>query len=98
MPLTGFLKHFELTQDFGSSNISDLSAIPVDEDFVLVISTLGGKTFNKGLYRIYSADKIMAATEMISRYFPESEDRFTVFGYDWLGRQFAVDRKRKENG
>ncbi|TWT34793.1 T6SS immunity protein Tdi1 domain-containing protein [Blastopirellula retiformator] len=71
----------------------------VDEPTVCsVLKNLGGKTFNDGLYRVLRADEVEEATEAGCLAFPELAQHITVFGYDWLGRQFAADAGRRSKG
>ena len=69
----------------------------IDDEFRFCIKELGGKTFNNGLYRVYRDDQVLIATESMKKVFPELNKRIVCFGYDWLGRTFAVDIARKEN-
>ncbi|MCG8509375.1 MAG: hypothetical protein MI741_09115, partial [Rhodospirillales bacterium] len=66
-----------------------------DKDFELVIRTLGGTTYEHGLYRVVIASKVASATDAISHVFPETRGRIRVFAYDWLGRHFAIDVKEQ---
>ena len=54
----------------------------------------GGRSFSHGLYRVHSTGSSRAAAELVRSAFPEFAGRFACFGYDWLGRQFAVDSAR----
>ena len=63
-----------------------------------ILDHLGGKTFNNGLYRVLRADQVHALTQAMEDVFPEYRGRIVPFGFDWLGRHFASDNKRIENG
>jgi hypothetical protein len=54
----------------------------------------GGQSFNEGLYRIHSERSAQDANALVLAAFPEFAKRFSCFGYDWLGRQFAIDAGR----
>ena len=62
------------------------------------IKEFGGKSYNHGIYRIYAAGQIEAATERIERAFPDFKGRIVCFAYDWLGSHFALDMNRNHNG
>ena len=62
------------------------------------MSKYAGLSVGGGLYRIHELEKIEEWNEIISEYFAEFRDRFSCFGFDWLGRQFALDRQRLLEG
>ena len=97
MILKPFINSFEITADSGDL----VSAIPfncADPKLVEIITALGGKTFCHGLYRILRSDQVPEAIEAMVGVFPEFSKRIVPFGYDWLGRHFAVDYKRMSGG
>jgi len=63
-----------------------------------LLSSFGGMSFNHGLYRIVRAQDLAAWSNRIILGFPAFAGRITCFGYDWLGRTFAIDAKRTEEG
>ncbi len=91
-----FCGAFKMTADTGNGDLPTDAA--ADEDFVECLGELGGKTFERGLYRVYRGDQVLGATRNMSEVFPEFAKRILVFGYDWLGRHFAVDSGRVEMG
>jgi Domain of unknown function (DUF1851) len=58
----------------------------------------GGASFRGGLYRIVHPADLMTWQDRIHFAYPEFEGRIFCFGFDWLGRVFALDIKRTENG
>ncbi|HET9655067.1 MAG TPA: T6SS immunity protein Tdi1 domain-containing protein [Kineosporiaceae bacterium] len=54
----------------------------------------GGCTFGRGLYRVHTERSAQAATQLVINAFPEYRGRVSCFGFDWLGRQFALDSGR----
>tara|TARA_R110002096_G_scaffold203718_11_gene389069 strand:- start:2921 stop:3517 length:597 start_codon:yes stop_codon:yes gene_type:complete len=56
-----------------------------------LLSSSGGATFANGLYRLHGAGDIGAWTKNVEATFPEYEGALVCFGYDWLGRHFALD-------
>lgn len=67
-------------------------------DLALIISELGGQTFNHGLYRVLREDQLVASRDAMECVFPEYRGRIIPFAFDWLGRHFASDLARVENG
>jgi hypothetical protein len=56
----------------------------------------GGATFDDGLYRLHSPETSVRADEAVAAAFPELRGRVRCFGFDWLGRQFAIDVQAPE--
>jgi len=57
-----------------------------------------GASFGGGLYRVHDSVTGPRAFTFVSDAFPEFTQRSCPFGYDWLGRQFAVDSERVDKG
>ncbi len=57
-----------------------------------------GCSFNGGLYRTHSSQSIVYWNRVVGEAFPDFSKRICCFGYDWLGRQFALDSGRIESG
>jgi hypothetical protein len=57
-----------------------------------------GCSFENGLYRFHDRLTGPSAAELVTEAFPQFASRACPFGYDWLGRQFAVDSGRCERG
>ena len=57
----------------------------------------GGTTFDQGLYRVHAAQDIVRWTANVEVAFPGFAQRLVCFGYDWLGRHFALDQQRLHN-
>lgn len=57
-----------------------------------------GCTFQQGLYRMHDRASASWGQAVLADAFPEMATRLRVFGYDWLGRQFAVDDERVQDG
>ena len=55
-----------------------------------------GCSFENGLYRLHDAVTGPKGEAWIAEAFPEFASRACPFGYDWLGRQLAVDAGRVE--
>jgi hypothetical protein len=61
-------------------------------------SLFGGQSFNGGMYRVVDPADLPEWQERIHSAFPEFKGRIVCFGYDWLGRVFALDTGRLEGG
>lgn len=64
------------------------------DDIVEFMNNFAGKTFLNGLYRVHNKEDIAKWNEILKNAFPKFENEIQVFGYDWLGRNFALDKKR----
>jgi type VI secretion system (T6SS) immunity protein Tdi1 len=75
-----------------------LVEIPAASGLREFFSAFGGASFRGGLYRAIHPADLSEWKERINLAFPQFDERITCFGYDWLGRTFALDSKRSENG
>jgi hypothetical protein len=58
---------------------------------------VAGQSFNGGAYRAHDAESAENAKAMVVAAFPEIAESVSVpFGYDWMGRQFALDSRRRD--
>lgn len=57
-----------------------------------------GCSFENGIYRLHDEGSGPRGDALIAESFPQFASRACPFGYDWLGRQFAVDSGRLERG
>lgn len=69
--------------------------IPMLAEFFI---KFGGASFNRGLYRTIHPSQLTEWQNRIHFAFPEFEGRVVCFGFDWLGRAFALDSARHEGG
>jgi hypothetical protein len=80
----------------------DLSSIsrmePVAPGISDFLGRYSGTSFNKGLYRVLSVSEIARWTATVAVAFPSFKGNIFCFSCDWLGRHFALDFERKENG
>lgn len=51
-----------------------------------------------GAYRLHRREDVARFTALAIEAFPEFVDRIECFGADWLGRQFATDKRRIVDG
>ncbi|MEV4604955.1 T6SS immunity protein Tdi1 domain-containing protein [Amycolatopsis sp. NPDC049253] len=68
------------------------------EGYLDFASEFAGATFGGGLYRVHDHTSGAQALTLIAEAFSEYATRVCPFGYDWLGRQFAVDSGRTVDG
>lgn len=87
-----FFKSYSITAD-AQNPPGEFPADIQDVGFKRVISALGGKTFENGLYRVLQIAQLDAARLVMERIFPEYAGQIRPFAYDWLGRHFAIDLK-----
>jgi len=82
-----------------SAEVATISmGIRGEPDIVGFLRQFGGASFNGGLYRIITSLSGKWATEFVATAFPEFGGRTVPFGYDWLGRVFALDSGRVWQG
>ena len=81
-----FLSKFHVTQEISQ----DTSIRFENPDLQIVISELGGKVFNNGLYRVFPAEQIEMRTRELLMQFPRAKEIAIVFGCDWEGRYFTT--------
>ena len=62
------------------------------------ISQLGGQSFGNGLFRSFSGENIAAWTKTVEEAYPDFKNLFRLFGFDWLGRCFAIDLRDGTQG
>jgi hypothetical protein len=58
----------------------------------------GGTSFNRGIYRLVYSEDLPKWTLIAESAFPEFAGRLIPFGFDWLGRMFALDHQRHIDG
>lgn len=86
------LDHGRVSEGEGAAVKSDVLA------FNELIGGFGGAAFRRGLYRVIRATDVDEWKTRVSLGFPQFAGRITCFGYDWLGRVFAVDNQRLQRG
>lgn len=86
--------------DTGTLHIEEIeSSTSIIEDNVReLLFHHGGKSYNKGIYRIVPIDKVYYWNKLILHAFPMFSGRITCFAVDWLGRVFATDSARIVDG
>ena len=62
------------------------------------ISGLGGKSFGNGVFRSFSCENVAVWTKTVEEAYPDFKNMFRLFGFDWLGRCFAIDLREGTQG
>jgi hypothetical protein len=63
-----------------------------------LLMSFGGSSFGSGLYRVVHPSDLSAWHDRFHLAFPQFKDCVTCFGFDWLGRAFALDNRRLQSG
>lgn len=58
----------------------------------------GGCSFDDGVYRVIPLSQVNQWNASVSAAFPQYQGRMVAFGFDWLGRCFALDATRQKEG
>jgi hypothetical protein len=93
-----FLSSFNQTSRVESSPQPDLlrKIEPYATGFKEIMSNYAGATFENGLFRLRTLPEIPKWTKTVEETFVEFKGRLVCFGYDWLGRHFALEKKRTD--
>ena len=83
-----FLAAYPVTRREVVTDAWDASRV---DGFDELMTALGGSTFDRGLYRLHTPQSAQLALTLIGEAFPELSGGIAPFGFDWLGRQFAMD-------
>jgi hypothetical protein len=84
--------------DASASAITSTAQIPDIAGLNTFFALFGGQSFNGGIYRVIDPSDLPAWQARIHFAFPEFKGRILCFANDWLGRAFALDVKRLEDG
>jgi hypothetical protein len=63
-----------------------------------LFANFGGQSFSQGLYRVMRPSTLEQWDAMVADAFPHFRGNVLCFGYDWLGRVFAVNAHPLETG
>ena len=92
-----FEKHF-LRDKQPKKSAQETSVLAVLEPhspgFVEFVTRFGGASYENGLYRILPASQMPTWTENVAQAFPDHAGQMLCFGFDWVGRSFALDFQR----
>lgn len=101
MELTRFKKMYKVTAT--EANDDKHTILPVADllnqtPYEAFVHQFAGVSFNGGVYRVHQLKNLAKWNHQIRTAFPEFSKRIWCFGYDWLGRHFALDTGRLEQG
>lgn len=57
------------------------------------IALKNGNNFMNGMYRLFKTNDVSKWNEIVETAFPQYAHLIEVFGFDWLGRIFALNKK-----
>lgn len=55
-----------------------------------IFDELGGHSIEKGLFRVHTPDSSLVWSRKVGEFFTEFAGKIQIFGFDWLGRQYAT--------
>jgi hypothetical protein len=94
---SGFEKSF-VEAGSGESGSESTEDIGNNAELKRFFLRYGGKSFNQGVYRIFTSRRGMYFSTMVGSAFARDPKELLCFGSDWLGRIFALDAKRVVDG
>ncbi|WP_328472182.1 DUF1851 domain-containing protein [Actinoplanes sp. NBC_00393] len=81
-----FLRDYRITD-----RLDDAGGEPTHPQLAELFRELGGTTFDDGLYRIHTPVSAAAADALCARLIEDFVGEVFCFGFDWLGRNLALD-------
>lgn len=101
MKLDRFTNHYAVTgieKDlYGKyAEVGDIAIKNVDQ-VKFLLDQFGGATFDRGLFRIHSKGSFYYWTKLCFEYFKKYKGTSYVFGFDWVGRHFALTEKANKS-
>lgn len=92
-----------LNQYYLDIRTEKLKSVPLEQFIVIdgwdeLFAFANAASFNCGVYRIINLEDVQFWKGAITSVFPKFSERIIPFGYDWLGRFFALDKGRMERG
>jgi len=89
-----FLTKFGITSKQPRDEDDDIFTGLPSELFEL-FKLIGGATFDRGLYRLHTFKSSVKWSIRLAEYFPSYKNQIFPFGYDWLSRQFCIDKSNQ---
>lgn len=84
----GKRSYCQFAQYFGIEPLPDAGC---RDPLELFMRQFGGRSFGNGLFKVFGDADLEKWHGIAASCFPALRGRFKLFGYDWLGRCFAVD-------
>jgi hypothetical protein len=89
-----FLTKFSITSESHRDKDEDLlTGVPFELSELFRL--MGGSTFDNGLYRMHTFKSSIKWSIQLGNYFPLYKNQILPFGYDWLSRQFCIDKSNQ---
>lgn len=61
------------------------------ENVLTFTEAFSGKEFGNGLFKVFKKEENEKWNGVVKEMFPEFQEKFLLFGYDWLGRFYATN-------
>lgn len=84
-----FLSQYRITSRL--NHVADGAGAAVPPTLSELFARFSGTTFGDGLYRIHTPESAAASNDFCARLIRGFAGRMYCFGFDWLGRNLAVD-------
>jgi hypothetical protein len=84
-----FLQNFEITSSLNEKADESLTS-SLDFEISAFFSESSGLSLNNGVYKTHTPNSSVHWSILIGNYFPNFSGKLIPFGFDWMGRQFAV--------
>jgi hypothetical protein len=92
-----FKKKFSVSQSIATDYNKSVSG-GYEPHLRELFQQFGGVSFNAGLYRVATCEVAPVWSEAMNVAFPSGGKPRTCFGFDWLGRIFALEHERLVDG
>lgn len=73
------------------------SSVNTNQWLLNYFKEVGWYSFNEGLYRIHTSQTSILWKGIIEEVFPEYKNIIEPIWFDWLGRQYTLDKRRLDN-
>lgn len=68
------------------------------DPYEVLIGELGGRSFGNGIFKVFSREELAKWDRIVGSCYTALHGNFRLFGYDWMGRCFALDENRPHAG
>lgn len=90
-----FLAKFKITARISDELDKGIFA-GVPNDLFELFRLMGGATFAHGIYRIHTPRSSLKWSIQLAEYFPVYKNQIFPFAFDWLARQYCIDRDNQQ--
>lgn len=74
------------------------SSVSEGDPYEVLIDELGGRSFGSGIFKVFSREELEKWDRIVGACYTVLRGDFKLFGYDWMGRCFAIDGNRPHTG